>query len=812
MNRPGFIPETWKDRAGAFYAFTVCWWYRSATGEPIGAVARFDSINGGGKQIIPFFKPNGRGGFKTGGPSKPVLFGAERLNGHKAPVFVVEGEKVAAALQSLDLAAVTTQGGANKAAGGDWAALAGVTLVYLLPDCDLPGEAYARDSYKALARLQPAPVVRIVHLPELPDKGDAADWLMMRLPDWNGFEPVSQERRGELAAELLALVEAASEPPPDEWLQEPITSKLPPGKPPKAVGRYVATPSGIKAIGFDRNGEPQEEPLCNFTARIVAETARDDGQEVHLLLTLEGEQGGHSLPAVHVGFETFNAMGWPAKHWGSHCIVEPGMATKDKLRAAIQHLSHTSGRVERRTVYAHTGWRKVAGEWLYLHGGGAIGKAGPAGGIEVDLSDLARYTLPAPSANSKERTEAAAASLACLDLAPLEVVLPLLACAYLAPMSQALNVDFMPWVEGPSQSQKSSIAAVMLGHYGAAIDRVSLTASWLDSPNAIEGKLFALADSLAIIDDYAPQPSTPAQNQLDATASRVIRSCGNRQGRGRLRADLSRRPERYPRGLVMGTAEQWPLGESINARLFGVSLKRGEVNLACLSECQAAARRGLLARCMADFIQGLAQAYESTITDSGRAWEEYRASALKQGLDGRAPEQVAFLLVGMQLALHHWHQCGLSVPALPVVETLMELAQRHSRHVTDSQPAERFRAALVDVLASGVAHVEPLAADGAKGHSPEPLHGRHIGWHNPAKGELYLLSVPTLEVINEALRKGDSPLNIRPRALWRQCQQRGLLLPSATTSDGERTSRLVWIAGKAERVLPFRADAVWTAS
>lgn len=806
LARPGFIPETWKDRAGAFYTFTACWWYRNVAGESIGAVARFDSINGSGKQIIPFFKPDGCGGFKAGGPTNPVLFGAEWLNGHKAPAFVVEGEKVAAALQSLDLAAVTSQGGANKAAGGDWAVLAGVPVVYLLPDCDRPGEAYARDSCKVLSRLQPAPAVRVVRLPELPDKGDAADWLAARLPDWNGYDPVPEYRRDELAAELLALVEATSEPPPVDWLREPITPSAPQAKLPKAVGRYVATPSGIKAIGFDRNGEPQEEPLCNFTARIVAETARDDGQEVNLLLTLDGEQGGYALPAVHVSFDTFNGMGWPAKHWGSHCIVEPGMATKDKLRAAIQHLSHKAGAVERRTVYTHTGWRKVAGEWLYLHGGGAIGKAGPAIGIEVDLGDLARYSLPAPSANSKERLEAAAASLACLNLAPLEVTLPLLACVYLASMAQALNVDFMPWVEGPSQSQKSSIAAVMLGHYGAAIDRVSLTASWLDSANAIEGKLFALADSLAVIDDYAPQPSVPAQNQLDATASRVIRSCGNRQGRGRLRADLTRRPERYPRGLVIGTAEQWPLGESINARLFGITLKRGEVNLARLSECQSAARRGWLARCMADFTQGLAHSYETTIADTRHAWEEYRAVALQQGLDGRAPEQVAFLLVGMQLALQHWRQCGLSVPALPVVETLTNLAKRHSRHVADSQPAERFRAALVDVLASGAAHVEPLAADGGKGHSPEPLHGRHIGWHNSTKGELYLLSVPTLEIINEALRKGDTPLNIRPQALWRQCQQRGWLLPGNPTATGQETTRTVKISGKSERVLVFDAN------
>mgnify|MGYP000988137389 CR=1 FL=1 len=808
--RPSFIPERRKDRAGTFYDFKACWWYRDAAGEPQGVVARFDSAHNG-KQVIPYFKPNGHG-FKAGGPSAPVLFGAERLNGHHAPVFAVEGEKKAAALHSLGLAAVSAQGGANKAAGGDWAALAGAPIVYLLPDNDQPGEEYARAACKALSRLSPAPAVRVVRLPDLPEKGDAADWLAARLPGWNGFDPIPEDRRGELAAELLALAEATGEPPPVDWLREPERPDRPQGKTARPAGRYVATTSGIKAIGFDRNGEPQEEPLCNFAARIVAEIARDDGQEVHLLLTLDGEQGGRPLPAVHVGFDTFNGMGWPAKHWGSHCIVEPGMATKDKLRAAIQHLSHAAGDVERRTVYTHTGWRKVAGEWLYLHGGGAIGKAGPVAGVEVDLGDLARYALPAPSASPEERCEAAAASMSCLDMAPLAVTLPLLACVYLAPLSQALSVDFMPWLEGPSQSQKSSVAAVLLGHCGAAIDRVSLTASWLDSANAIEGKLFALADTLAVIDDYAPQPSAPAQNQLDATASRVIRSVGNRQGRGRLRADLSRRPERYPRGLVVGTAEQWPLGESINARLFGVTLKRGEVNLARLSGCQAAARSGLLSRCMADFVQGLATRYEATVTECRRAWEDYRAKALQQGLDGRAPEQVAFLLVGMELAMRHWRECGSTVPALPVVDTLMGLARRHGRHVADSQPAERFRAALVDVLASGAAHVEPLTADGEKGHAPDPLRGRHIGWHKPAKRELYLLSVPTLEIVNEALRKGDSPLNIRPRALWRQCQQRGLLLLGNPTESGQETTRTVWIGGKSERVLAFLADAVWTDS
>lgn len=187
--RPPFIPEYWKDRQGVPYPFKACWWYRDATGKPQGVVARFDSDRNNGKQIIPYFKPHNGHAFKTGGPSHPMLFGVETLKGDAAPAFVVEGEKAAAALHSLGLAAVSSQGGANKATSGAWDALAGVPLAYLLPDHDKPGERYARDVVRTLARLESAPSVRVAHLPGLPEKGDVVDWLQARLPAWRRMTP-----------------------------------------------------------------------------------------------------------------------------------------------------------------------------------------------------------------------------------------------------------------------------------------------------------------------------------------------------------------------------------------------------------------------------------------------------------------------------------------------------------------------------------------------------------------------------------------------------------------------------------------------
>lgn len=162
---------------------------------------------------------------------------------------------------------------------------------------------------------------------------------------------------------------------------------------------------------FEKNGEFHEVRLCNFRARIVEELAHDNGVESTLALRLAGGLDGRELPPIDMTWEQFTAMAWPAKQWTSGCLVEPGNSIKDALRAAIQTLSHSQGAtVERRTVYTHTGWRKVASDWVYLHGGGALGATGPVAGIETDLRDLARYALPNPSKTAQERHTAALAS------------------------------------------------------------------------------------------------------------------------------------------------------------------------------------------------------------------------------------------------------------------------------------------------------------------------------------------------------------------------------------------------------------------
>ena len=108
-------------------------------------------------------------------------------------VFIVEGEKDANRLASLGLTATCNSGGAGK-----WNSQS-IELsphfqgkdVVILPDNDEPGRKHALQVAQAIHGI--AASVKIVELPDLPEKGDVSDWL----------------DAGHTREELLGIVEAA---------------------------------------------------------------------------------------------------------------------------------------------------------------------------------------------------------------------------------------------------------------------------------------------------------------------------------------------------------------------------------------------------------------------------------------------------------------------------------------------------------------------------------------------------------------------------------------------------------------------------
>lgn len=205
------------------------WEYRNAQGDLLGSVARFDDADGK-KDVVPYFKRLNGHGWQSGSAVAPrPLFGLDVLAQADIAraVFIVEGEKAAAALQSLGLVAITSQGGSKAADKADWNSLEGRERVYLLPDNDEPGENYVKSVAVILAGFEKPPAISVVRLPNLPSSGDVADWIAARIDDalldWDGFQPVTESGIDieALRGEFQKTVRAHSEPVPENWLKAP---------------------------------------------------------------------------------------------------------------------------------------------------------------------------------------------------------------------------------------------------------------------------------------------------------------------------------------------------------------------------------------------------------------------------------------------------------------------------------------------------------------------------------------------------------------------------------------------------------------
>lgn len=147
------------------------------------AVATYRYVDEGGRHLydVVRFDPKGfrqraaDGAWSTKGLRR-VLYRLPELQGRMQAV-VVEGEKDADRLRSINLPGTTAPSGAGKWSDAYTQQLkaASVEQVIVLPDNDNPGRQHSEEVARSChaAGLQ----VKVVTLPELPDKGDVSDWL-----------------------------------------------------------------------------------------------------------------------------------------------------------------------------------------------------------------------------------------------------------------------------------------------------------------------------------------------------------------------------------------------------------------------------------------------------------------------------------------------------------------------------------------------------------------------------------------------------------------------------------------------------------
>jgi hypothetical protein len=751
------LPESEVTRilgAGTRTGIAAVFRYRDLSGAFL-----YDKFRALGDRKVFWRLPRGR-------PS--ALYGlADLPKDEHARVVVVEGELDLHALRAVGIQAVVSvpDGAGSRLTAELLAPLVGYKQVLIATDADDPGEELAGRLRNELGARRCRRVVFRDGDALFKDANDAleAGWTRERF-------------------------EAVMGPPPEGDPDTSETVLVTGGD--EADGPYRLIDGQICRLRIDREGNELVHVLGNFDARIFEEVAYDDGVEVVRAFKLRGRlASGTQLADARVTASEFNGMSWVTSAWGARALVSAGAGARDHLRAAIQVLSEPA----ERHVFRHTGWRFYEGRWVYLFQGGGVG----VDSLSVELDPpLDRFILPPAT---EDLREAVRLSLRLLDAAPPSISIPLLAATYAAPLAFISSPDFAIWMVGPTGSLKSELAALAQRHFGT-FDRKTLPGSWTSTENALEGRLFTVKDAIAVIDDYAPNADSRAQQELEKRAQRIIRGIGNRASRGRLRADLSQQPDRPPRGLVVCTGEDLPTGHSIQARLVIVEIDRERLNLDVITELQSSGNR--LAHAMRGYIEWLQPAIAHLQKELPARIGRLRSELYQIGSHLRQADALAQLRGAFELLLEFAEHVGAIDGArgaelrATARQTLWKIGETQGNVLKDLEPVERFVSVLGTLLEQRrIRLVE-------KGTSPRADDVEAVGWFDQEFA--YLLPEAARRRVATFLRESGESWSHSAHALHKALVRKGIVVPGP---DG-RPEMQVRVGDGKRRVLRLRLGAL----
>lgn len=528
------------------------------------------------------------------------------------------------------------------------------------------------------------------------------------------------------------------------------------------------------------------QTLANFEARIIEELIEDNGLETIYFYGIEGTCRGKKLSRINIPANSFNPMNW-LPQWGSQVIIEPGQAVKDYVRHSIQVRSDD---IKREVCYTHTGWRKIKDEWCYLSASGALG----AENVSVKLSrELGRYSLPLQIENE---SEAIKTSLSFLDMAPLQITLPLYCFTYLSLLTTLITPmpNFSAYLHGPTGVFKTELAKLCVGHFGSFNEVIGLS-SFEDTPNAVEKRSFALKDSLHILDDYHPSYRRIDAQQKESLAQRIIRAYSNRSGRHRLKSDATERGAYIPRGLLMVTGEEIPSLQSTNARICVIEITESDVDIEKLSKIQNKAH--LLPFAMSSFLFWIKNRIDEVKKAFGSNFAILREKAYKEGNHLKLPEQTAFLQFTLDLLLSWLIEKGIysETEAREMSrngwDTFCQIAERQSKRIEREDPVKRFIEILQTLITQGrVKLYDKESPGGFSGGVDADLIGFFDDTH------LYLLPSATWHIIQRFCISEGSHFPFSRQTFYRMLIGRGLI-----ETDRDHSTKTERINGKVQKVL-----------
>ena len=565
--------------------------------------------------------------------------------------------------------------------------------------------------------------------------------------------------------------------------------------------------AGLQRI-LSKGNKEEIKNISNFLPLPIKKIYVDDGREEEGYLQLKAVLTNKKiLPTIKVGYGDIDNAKWISNpKWDLKVrILSPKNRNKELLCDATLSMADE---IPKETIFEHTGFRKIDGKLVYLHQGGAIGTSKS---ISVDISEISleRYKFTENEYDLKECIEL---SLSILDVAKKQITIPLIALTYLSPLrsmflEQNIPLGFVTWVSGESGSQKSSLSALILSHFGD-FERDNLPGGFKDTVNSIEKKAFTLKDTLFAIDDYYPSKTQTESKKMDAVAESLFGLYGDRQARSRMRQDGQTVKMGFcARGMCIVTGESFPsFAESRTARALIIETARGDIDLQLLSRIQS--EKDKLSYCMKGYIQYLIDNQDKIQKNCKAKFIEYRNKANQNLAHGRIPEIIASEYIGIELFYEYAKEKGVITDERmkklkeDAWRILMEVAIKQSSKTEDNRTDNMFFSAVQELLASNKIYLKSY-----KNYMREPDESlsTFVGYYDENKERCYL--IPNV-IFNEVVKfYGVQGVKFPGNAVstWKYLKEAGRLFPGEKDRNTTRKS----INGKLKTMIEVNAKDIF---
>lgn len=489
------------------------------------------------------------------------------------------------------------------------------------------------------------------------------------------------------------------------------------------------------------------------------------------------------LDPIIVSANEFKSATWFHKRI-SHKAILFQNSYYESVRRLVQILAETAPIC---TVIESSGWKNVGTDEILNHvfcySGGYLG--GNADEIKVkEMNELRGYNFVPDVEELKECYEAYQ-TLETLIPERKEIMLALISHAFGSVLVHKLDTEsIMPkhliWLYGCSGSFKTSVALVILSLFGLMENP---PATFNDTTNSIEKKMYLAKDSLLLVDDYCPASTIAEANQKNSKASIVTRGIGDRIGKARAGSNMVLRPEYRPRGNVLVTGEDCPTGFSTTSRHISIALNRGDVDVNKLTWLQNNGH--LLNSLMVYFILWVKEA----IMDNPECKLkpriiEVRDEASNSNHHRRFAMSVAHLQLGYEILMKFFvekeilsqeeanEKCQMSLQAYKM------LAEEQNRLMANEDVADKFMTALAEMISTRT--IEPKNVD-----LPKTILNNNVLCYDDDENYYFVPSSTFAEVIRFYQQKNE-PIMMTERMMWKMLDDKKYLIRMQVESESDR--------------------------